>query len=132
MNQKRNIITMDEYGRVHFPSTTHNDIWMNTNELIGLFGVIYTILRANITAIYKSGVLNEHEVQRCINISNGISIDVYTLSMIVALSFRLNTLGAYKIREYIIEKLTTNSRNHILCLDVRTHECMNESKYGLN
>ena len=123
---------MDEYGRIHFPSITNNDIWMNTNELIELFGIKYSILRGNIKAIYKSGILDECEAQRCINISNGISIDVYTLSMIVALSFRLNTLGAYKIREYIIEKLTTNSRNHILCLDVRTHECMNESKYGLN
>lgn len=54
MNQKRNIITMDEYGRVHFPSTTHNDIWMNTNELIGLFGITYSTLRGNIKAIYKS------------------------------------------------------------------------------
>ncbi len=36
MKQKRNIITMDEYGRIHFLSTTNNDIWMNTNELIEL------------------------------------------------------------------------------------------------
>ncbi|MBS7237765.1 MAG: hypothetical protein KIG40_03835 [Bacteroidaceae bacterium] len=90
---------MDEYGRVHFPSSTHNDIWMSTNELISLFGVIYTTLRANITAIYKSEILDECEVQRCIKLSNEISIDVYALPMIVALSFRLNTLGAYKVRE---------------------------------
>ncbi len=132
MKQERYIITMDEYGRIHFPNTTSNDIWMSTSELIELFGIIYPTLKANIKAIYKSGVLNEHEVQRCINLSNGISIDVYALPMIVALSFRLNTLGACKIKEYIIEKLTTNSRNHILFLSVRTHECMNESKYGLN
>ena len=102
---------MDEYGRIHFPSTTNNDIWMNTNELIELFDIKYSTLRGNIKAIHKSGVLNEHDVQKSINLSNGISIDVYTLPMIVALSFRLNTLGAYKVREYIIEKLTTNSRN---------------------
>ena len=63
MKQERNIITMDEYGRVHFPSTTHNDIWINTNEFIELFGITYSTLRGNITAIYKSGVLNEYEVQ---------------------------------------------------------------------
>lgn len=57
---------------------------MSTNELIDLFGVIYPTLRANIKAIYKSGVLNEHKVQKCINLSNGISIDVYALPMIVA------------------------------------------------
>ena len=132
MKTERKIITIDEYGRNHLPNTTSNNIWMTTNELIDLFGIIYPTLRANIKTIYKSSVLNEHEVQRCIKLSNGISIDVYALPMIVALSFRLNTLGAYRVREYIIEKLTNNSRNHILFLNVRTHECMNESKYGLN
>ena len=119
---------MNEYGRIHFPDATANDIWMSTNELIELFGVTCSTLRTNVKAIYKSGILDECEVQRSIDLSNGISIDVYALPMIVALSFRLNTLGAYRVREYIIEKLTNNSRNHILFLNVRTHECMNESK----
>ena len=132
MKQERNIITMDEYGRIHFPSTTNNDIWMNTNELIELFGIKYSILRGNIKAIYKSEILDECEVQRCIKLSNGISMDVYALPMIIALSFRLNTLGAYKTREYVMDKLTTNQRYGILFLNVHTHECINESKYGLN
>ena len=132
MKQKRNIITMDEYGRIHFPSTTSNDIWMSTNELIELFDIMYPTLKANIKAIYKSGILDEYKVQRCTQLSNGISIDVYALPMIVALSFRLNTLGAYKVRECVMNKLTTNLRNQILFLNVRTHECMNKSKYGLN
>ena len=105
---------------------------MNTNELIELFGIMYPTLKTNIKAIYKSGILDECEGQKCINLSNGISIDVYALLMIIALSFRLNTLGAYKTREYVMDKLTTNPRNGILFLNVRTHECMNESKYGLN
>ena len=105
---------------------------MSTNELIDLFDVIYPTLRANITAIYKSGILDECEVQRCIKLSNGISIDVYTLPIIVALSFRLNTLGAYKVRECVMSKFATKPRKDILFLNVRTHECMNESKYGLN
>ena len=132
MKQERNIITMDKYGRIHFPSTTNNDIWMNTNELIELFGIKYSILRGNIKAIYKSGILDECEVQGCIKLSNGISIDVYALPMIVALSFRLNTLGAYKVRECVMNKLTTNPRTDIVFVNVRAHECMNESKYGLN
>ena len=132
MRTKRNIITMDEYGRIHFPNTTNNNIWMSTSELIDLFGIIYPTLRTNIKAIYKSGILNECEVQRCIKLYNGISIDVYALPMIIALSFRLNTLGAYKVRECVMNKLTTNPRNGILFLNVRTHECMDENKYGHN
>ena len=132
MKQERNIITKYEYGRIHFPSTTNNDIWMSTNELVELFGIMYPTLKANIKAIYKNRILDECEVQRCIKLYNGISIDVYALPMIIALSFRLNTLGAYKVRECVMNKLTTNLRSQILFLNVRTHECMNKSKYGLN
>ncbi len=114
MKTERNIVTMNEYGRIHFPNTTNNDIWMSTNELTDLFGITYPTLKANIKAIYKSGILDKCEVQRCIKLSNGNSIDVYALHMIIALSFRLDTLGTYKVREYIIEKLTDNSRNNIL------------------
>ena len=132
MKTERNIITIDEYGRIHFPSTTNNNIGMSTSELIDLFVIIYPTLRTNIAAIYKSGVLNEHNVQKSINLSNGISIDVYALLMIIALSFRLNTLGAYKVRECVMNKLATKPRNGELFLNVHTHECMNENKYGHN
>ena len=100
---------------------------MSTNEPIELFGIMYSTLKANIKAIYKSGILNEREMQRCINLSNEMNIDVYALSMIVALSLRLNTLGAYKVREFIMKKLTANPRNGILFLNVRTHECVKAS-----
>lgn len=99
MKQERCIITMDEYRRIHFLDAAAKNIWMSTNELIDLFGIISPTLIANIKAIYKSGILDKCEGQKCINLSNGISIDVYALPMIIALSFRLNTLGAYKTRE---------------------------------
>ncbi len=54
---------MDEYGKIHFPNISNN-IWMSTNELIELFGVTCSTLRTNVKAIYKSGILDECEVQR--------------------------------------------------------------------
>ena len=122
---------MDEYGQIQFPNIS-NYIWMSTNELIELFGITYSTLRGNIKAIYKSGILDECEVQTCIKLSNGISIDVYALPMIISLSFRLNTLGSYKVRECVMSKLTTKPRNGVLFLNVHTHECMNENKYRHN
>ena len=83
---------MDEYGKIHFPNNSDN-ILMSTNELIELFGVTYPTLKANIKAIYKNGILNEYEAQKCIKLSNGNNIDVYSPPFIVALSFRLDTLG---------------------------------------
>ena len=122
---------MDEYGTIHFPNISNN-IWMSTNELIELFGIMYPTLKANIKAIYKSGILDECEVQRCIKLSNGISTDVYALPMIIGLSFRLDTLGAYRVKECVMNKLTAKPQKSILFLNVRTHECMNENKYGHN
>ena len=64
----------------------------------------YANCRHGIKAVAKlCGILDECEGQKCINLSNGISIDVYALPMIIALSFRLNTLGAYKTREYVMD-----------------------------
>ena len=105
---------------------------MSTSELIDLFGIIYPTLRTNIKAIYKSGILDECEVQRCIKLSNGISTDVYALPMIIGLSFRLDTLGAYRVKECVMNKLTAKPQKGILFLNVRTHECMNENKHGHN
>ena len=101
MKQERNIITMDEYGKIHF-SNNSNKVWMSTNELIELFGITYPTLRGNIKTVYKSGILKEYEVQQCIKLSNGNNIDVYSLSLIISLSFRLDTLGAYRVREYVM------------------------------
>ena len=85
MKTERNIITMDEYGTIHFPNISNN-IWMSTNELIELFGIMYPTLKANIKAIYKSGILDECEVKRCIKLSNGhycpIKIRNYSLKLL--------------------------------------------------
>ena len=131
MNQERSIITIDEYGKIHFPKNSNN-IWMSINELLELFGITYPTLRANIKAIYKSGILNEHEVQKCIKLPNGNNVDVCSLLLIIVMSFRLDTLGAYRVREYVMNRLTANPRTVIVFMNVRTHECMNESKCRLN
>ena len=43
MKQERSIITMDEYGKIHFPNSSNN-ILMSTNELIELFGITYSLI----------------------------------------------------------------------------------------
>ena len=131
MKQGRSIITMGEYGKIHFPNNSNN-VWMSTNELMELFGITYPTLKVNIKAIYKSCILREYEVQKCIKLPNGNNVDVYSLPLIIALSFRLDTLGAYRIREYVMNRLTVNPRTNIVFMNVRTHECMNESKYKHN
>ena len=102
---KRAIITIDEQGRVHFPNANVDDIWMSTQELVELLGVTFPTLRNNIRAIYKSGIVKEYESERYITLPNGNSIDIYSLQMIIALAFRIDTCEAYSLREAIIHRL---------------------------
>ena len=101
---KRTIITIDEQGRVHFPNADADDIWMSTQELVELLGVTFPTLRSNIRAIYKSGIVKEYESERYITLPNGNSIDIYSLQMIIALAFRIDTCEAYSLREAIIHR----------------------------
>ena len=102
---KRAIITIDEQGRLHFPDTNANDIWMSTQELVELLGVTFPTLRSNIRAIYKSGIVKEYEAERYISLPNGNGVDIYSLRMIMALAFHIDTHEAYRLRESIINRL---------------------------
>ena len=107
---KRTIITIDEQGRVHFPNADADDIWMSTQELVELLGVTFPTLRSNIRAIYKSGIVKEYEAERYISLPNGNGVDIYSLQMIIALAFRIDTCEAYSLRETIICRLCQRNR----------------------
>lgn len=104
MNMKRGIITMTESGNIIMPDNVA-DIWMSEPELVELFVVIDPTLRAAIKAVYKSGVLKEYEVQKCVRLENGFYDDVFSFPMIVALAFRIGSLGAERVRNAILERL---------------------------
>ncbi|WP_300915813.1 MULTISPECIES: hypothetical protein [Bacteroidaceae] len=104
MSMERNIITMSESGNIIIPNNVAY-IWMSESELMELFGVIVPALRAAIRAVYKSGVLNEHEVQKYVRLENGYHADVFSFPMIVALGFRINSSGAEQIRKILFERL---------------------------
>lgn len=104
MSMKRNIITMSESGNIIILDNVAY-IWMSEPELVELFGVIAPTLRAAIRAVYRSGVLNEHEVQKYVRLENGYHADVFSFPMIVALAFRINSSGAERVRNAILERL---------------------------
>ena len=104
MSMERNIITMSESGIMIIPDNVAY-IWMSEPELVELFGVIAPTLRAAIRAVYRSGVLNEHEVQKYVRLENGYHADVFSFPMIVALAFRINSSGAEQLRKILFERL---------------------------
>lgn len=101
---QRNVITIDRYGNVSIPSDAAN-VWMSEAELLELFGLVAPTLRAAIRAMYKGGTLKPHEVERCIRQPDGHYADMYALSMVVALVFRINTPNAARVRNALLERL---------------------------
>lgn len=104
MSMERNIITMSESGSIILPEDI-TGIWMGEPELVELFGVIAPALRAAIRAVYKSGGLDEHEVQKYVRLENGYHADVFSFPMIAALAFRINSSGAEQVRKILFERL---------------------------
>lgn len=99
---ERVIITISENGKVNIPS---GNVWMSEMELVELFGILASTLRAAIKAIYKSGILCPATTQRCDLATPKNWATFYNLEVVIALAFRLNTYEASKIRQKVLESL---------------------------
>ena len=110
---ERAIITISENGKVNISSI---NVWMFEMELVELFGVIAPTLRTAIKAIYKSGTLCPVTTQRCDLVTHKSWVTYYNLEVVVALTFRLNTYEASKIRQKVLESICQRKENRISIL----------------
>lgn len=78
---------------------------MSEWEICELFGITAPTFHTAAKAIYKSRVLCESEVKRNIRLSDKYSMDVYSLEIVIALSFRIHSYGAERVRNAIIKRL---------------------------
>lgn len=106
---KREIITIDEYGRLDIPTDTAA-IWMTEAEIVELFGTTAGAVHTGIKAIFKENALHDYDVCKCIRPDSGNSADVYNLEMVVALAFRLNTYPASVFRKWLVKTATAPRR----------------------
>lgn len=118
---ERAIITISESGKVTIPSS---NVWMSEMELVELFGVIASTLRAAIKAIYKNGTLCPVTTQRCDLVTHKSWVTYYNLEVVVALTFRLNTYEASKIRQKVLESICQRKENGINLFI--TYRCMRQ------
>ena len=114
---ERTTITMDGCGRIAVPSDIAN-VWMSEMELMELFDVIVPTLRAAIRAVYKSEVLEPYEVERRIKLPNGYYSEAYSLPMVVALAFRIDTPSASSVRNALLERLCLRKERQILLVSM--------------
>ena len=109
MKEERNIITIDEQGRLNMPTDTVS-VWMTEAEIVELFGTTAGAVHTGIKTIFKENALNDYEVCACVRLDSGNRVDVYNLEMVVALAFRIRSQGATKLREYILHALGAVSK----------------------
>ena len=113
MTMERGIITITENGAVAMPTAP---VWMTQQEMSDAFNVFGCHIRKAIHAIYKNGELLESETKRYIKQDNGINYDVYSLEMMIAVSFKLRSRESMAFRRFIMGKLYATNRKEPLYL----------------
>ena len=92
---ERGIITITENGAVAMPTAP---VWMTQQEMSDAFNVFGCDIRKAIHSIYKNMELLESETKRYIKQDNGINYDVYSLEMVIAVSFKLRSRESVAFR----------------------------------
>ncbi len=108
MTMERGIITITENGAVAMPTAP---VWMTQQEMSDAFNVFGCHIRKAVHAIYKNGELLESETKRYIRQDNWINYDVYSLEMVIAVSFKLRGRESMAFRQFIMGRLTMKSVN---------------------
>lgn len=98
---KRGIITINN-GVVGIPTAP---VWMMQEEIADLFNVYGHDVRKSINVIYKDGVLSEAETMRYIKLNEQRSIDAYSIEVIIAIAFKINSRQSEIFRRYMINRL---------------------------
>ncbi len=104
---ERGVITISETGAVTMPTAP---VWMTQFEIADLFGVFSCDIRKAIRSIYKNKELNEVETMKYIKQANGISYDVYSFEMVIAIAFRICSKESVAFRRFIMDKVCTEKK----------------------
>ena len=99
---EREIITISKNGVVSMPTAP---VWMTQFEIADLFGVFSCDVRKAIRSIYKNKELNQMDSMKYVKQPDGISYDVYSLEMVIAIAFRICSKESILFRQFIIGKL---------------------------
>lgn len=103
----RGIITISETGVVIMPTAP---IWMTQFEIADLFGMFSCDVRKAIRSIYKNKELNELGTMKYLKQPDGISYDVYSLEMIIAVAFRICSKESVLFRRFVINEISGTKR----------------------
>ena len=102
----RGVITISESGTVSMPTDT---VWMTMQEIADMYNVFGCYVRKAVKAVFKDGILKEQGVRRHVRKNDRISYDVYSLELVIAVAFRIDSIESRAFREFITarSKLST-------------------------
>ena len=109
----RGIITISEAGVTTMPTAP---VWMTQFEIADLFGVFSCHIRKAIHAIYKNKELNEYDTMKYVKQPDGISYDVYSLEMIIAIAFRICSRESIQFRRFVISEICAAKKGNPIML----------------
>ena len=105
----RGIITISEAGMVTIPTAP---VWMTKFEIADLFGVFSCDIRKAIHAVYKNKELNEADTMRYIRQPDGVSYDVYSLEMVIAVAFRICSRESILFRRFVMSQMSATNKGN--------------------
>ncbi len=99
---KRGMITITETGTVVVPNVP---VWMTLPEIADMLGVFEYDVRKVIKSIYRNKELYEFETMKYVKQSDGIGYDVYSLEMVMAVSFRIQSKKSHIFRQFLMKQM---------------------------
>jgi len=104
---ERGIITISGTGAFTMPTAP---VWMTKFEIADLFGVFSCNIRKAIHAIYKNRELNEAETMKYVKQPDGISYDVYSLELVIAVAFRIYSKESIAFRQFVMDRVCARKK----------------------
>ena len=108
----RGVITISESRTVSMPTNT---VWMTMQEIADMYNVFGYYVRKAVKAVFKDGILKEQGVRRHVRKNDRISYDVYSLELVIAVAFRIESRA---FREFIMQSVISRqtSRTKQVCI----------------
>ena len=94
-------------------------------QLAQLFGVYESTVRANIKFIIKSNIVKPDYHSTLVQTGGILLPEVYSLDMIIALAFRIDSANASKLREWIMTKLFVKKNNILIHIGLDNLQFLN-------
>lgn len=99
---KRDRITISDNRIV----VTGQDVWMSAAEIAELFNVTAAAVNNAIRGILKTDTLNDCEVCRCVRVNDRVSVDVYSVELVIPIAYRFDTYYTNLFRKWLVQAAT--------------------------